>query len=125
MEGFVERLEDINALADGTSGFVWRLQTEDGDATSIDFFGSDTLANMSVWESVESLRDYVYRTGHSKVMARRKEWFERIIEAYSVLWWIPAGSIPTLKDAGERIDSLRKHGATARAFTFKQVFKPE
>lgn len=122
---FVARLDDINALADESPGFVWRLQTEEGDATAIDYFGSDTLVNMSLWESVESLHDYVYRSAHNEVMARRKEWFERILQAYTVLWWIPAGSVPTVEEAGERLNCLREHGATARAFTFKQVFKPE
>lgn len=125
LAGFFDRMDDINALADESPGFVWRLQEEEEDAAAIGFFGDNTLANMSVWESVESLHAYVYRTAHSKVMARRKEWFDRILEAYSVMWWIPAGGVPTLEEGGERIDSLRKHGATAKAFTFKQIFPPE
>ena len=124
LAGFVARLEDINALADDSPGFVWRLQTDDGDATSIDYFGADTLVNMSVWENIDSLHRYIYRTAHNEVMARRKQWFERMVEAYSVLWWIPIGSIPTLEEAARRLDSLRDHGPGLKAFTFKQVFPP-
>jgi len=124
LAGFVARLEDINALADDSPGFVWRLQTDDGDATSIDYFGADTLVNMSVWQNIDSLHSYIYRTAHNEVMARRKEWFERMVEAYSVLWWIPIGSIPTLEEAARRLDSLRDHGPGPKAFTFKQVFPP-
>jgi hypothetical protein len=121
---FVARLEDINALADDSPGFVWRLQTEDGDATAIDYFGPEYLVNMSVWKDVESLHSYIYRSAHNEVMARRKEWFERMVEAYSVLWWIPLGSTPTLEEAARRLNSLRDHGPGAKAFTFKQVFPP-
>ena len=122
---FVARLEDVNALADDSPGFVWRLQTEDGDATAIDYFGPEYLVNMSVWSDVESLHDYVYRTVHNEVMARRKEWFERMLEVYAVLWWIPAGTIPTVADADQRLQSLRRNGPTAGAFTFKLMFPPE
>ncbi len=122
---FGARFEEINALADDSSGFVWRLQTEDGDATAIDYFGPEYLVNMSVWEDVESLHEYVYRTAHNEVMARRKEWFERMLEVYSVLWWIPAGTIPTIAEADQRLQSLRQNGPTAEAFTFKKMFPPE
>ena len=122
---FVARLEDVNALADDSPGFVWRLQTEDGDATAIDYFGPEYLVNMSVWEGIEALHDYVYRTSHNEVMARRKEWFERMHEAYSVLWWVPVGTIPTVAEADQRLQSLRQNGPMVGAFTFKQMFPPE
>lgn len=122
---FVAALDDINALADDSPGFVWRLQTEEGDATAIDFYGPDYLVNMSLWEDVESLRDYAFRSAHKDLLARRHQWFDRMEEAYAVLWWLPAGSIPTLEDSAERLESLRKHGPSARAFTFKQLFEPE
>ena len=122
---FVARLEEVNALADDSPGFVWRLQTDTGDATAIDFFGPDTLVNMSVWQNIESLHDYVYRSAHKEVLARRKEWFARMLEAYSVLWWIPAGSIPTLEEAAQRLEELQKRGPSAAAFTFKQMFPPQ
>ncbi|MCP4980892.1 MAG: DUF3291 domain-containing protein [Gammaproteobacteria bacterium] len=122
---FIARLDDINALADDSPGFVWRLQTDEGDATGIDFFGNEILVNMSVWDNLESLHEYVYRSAHNEVMARRKEWFARILEAYSVLWWIPAGSIPTIEEAALRLDKLREQGPSSVAFTFKQVFMPQ
>ena len=121
---FVARLEDINALADESPGFVWRLQTEAGDATAIDFFGPDYLVNMSLWLDVESLRDYAFRSAHKQVLARRQEWFERMQEAYAVMWWVPAGNIPSLEEASERLDCLRVKGPGPRAFTFKQIFEP-
>ena len=125
MAGFVARLDDLNALADSAPGFVWRLQTDDGDATAIDYFGADTLVNMSVWQDIESLHAYVYHSAHNRVMARRRQWFERIEAAYSVMWWIEAGHIPSLEEADGRLQVLRREGPSARAFTFKQPFAPE
>ena len=125
MQEFIDRLEDINALADHAPGFVWRLQTDEGDATAIDFFGADTLVNMSVWEDMASLHAYVYRSAHNEVMAQRKLWFDRVEAAYSVLWWVPAGHIPTIEEAAERLDLLREQGPGARAFTFKQSFSAD
>ncbi|MEM7563433.1 MAG: DUF3291 domain-containing protein [Pseudomonadota bacterium] len=124
MSGFMERLEDINALADESPGFVWRLQTEAGDATSIDFFGPTILVNMSVWEDIDLLHHYVYRSAHNQVLARRKEWFDPIEKSYAVLWWVPAGHIPTIEEAGERLELLRAEGPGPEAFTFKQRFDP-
>jgi hypothetical protein len=125
MADFVDRLEDINALADNTAGFVWRLQDDSGDATAIEYFGKDKLVNMSVWKNLESLRAYVYRSAHNEVMALRKQWFDRIIDAYAVLWWVPAGHIPSLEEAGDRLESLRQHGPSEFAFSFKQSFAAE
>lgn len=125
MAGFVARLDDINALADAAPGFVWRLQTEDGDATGIDFFGADYLVNMSVWRDLEALRDFAFRSAHKDLLKSRAQWFEAMSEAYAVLWWIPAGTIPTLEEAGARLDRLRAQGPSAAAFTFKQLFDPE
>jgi len=122
MQEFIDRLDDINALADHAPGFVWRLQTDEGDATAIDFFGADTLVNMSIWEDLESLHAYVYRSAHNEVMAQRKLWFDRLEAAYSVLWWVPQGHIPTIEEAAERLDRLREQGSSPKAFTFKKVF---
>jgi len=122
---FVANLEPINALADGSSGFVWRLQTEDGDATAVRPFDDDQIMiNMSVWESVEALGAFVFRSGHTAVMKRRREWFEKSAEAYVCLWWVPAGHVPTVEEAKERLEYLRQHGPTAHAFTFKALFEP-
>jgi hypothetical protein len=121
---FVANLDPINALADSTPGFVWRLQTEDGNATAIRAFPDDDLMaiNMSVWESIEALADFAYRSAHTSVLRRRGEWFERLEEAYLVLWWIPAGTLPSIDEALARLDHLRTFGPTPEAFTFRQPF---
>src|SRR3954451_1084346 len=125
LEAFVAALEPVNALADAAPGFVWRLQTEQGDATSIRAFDDDMLLiNMSVWESVEALQEFAYRNvGHRDIFRRRNEFFARD-EPYLVLWWVPAGSIPTVDEAKARLERLRTDGPTAHAFTFRQPFAP-
>ncbi|HKE54929.1 MAG TPA: DUF3291 domain-containing protein [Actinomycetota bacterium] len=121
--GFVERLDPINALADDAPGFVWRLQTEEGNATSIHAFEDDLiLVNMSVWESVEDLNAFVYRSPHFEVFRRRREWTEHMDRAYLALWWIHAGTIPTVEEGKRRLDLLIEHGPTSDAFTFKRTF---
>jgi hypothetical protein len=120
---FVANLEPVNAVADASPGFVWRLQTEAGDATSLRIFDDDWLiVNMSVWESIEALRDYVYRTAHADVLRRRLEWFDRPTDAHLALWWIEAGSIPTLRDAEERLRKLRSEGPSPDVFTLKETY---
>ena len=121
LEDFVARLDEINALAEDSPGFVWRFQTEAGDATSAEHpFGDDMIVNMSVWSSIEALHGYVYRSAHAPVMARRRDWFTRMSDAYAVLWWVPAGHRPGLDEAHERLGRLRADGPAARAFTFKR-----
>lgn len=122
MTDFVDNLERINALADNSPGFVWRLQTEDGDAKTLRPFGDDLLVNMSIWEDVESLQNFVYKSAHVEIMHRRKEWFEKIGEAYTVLWWVPHGHIPSIEKAKVRLDQLRLHGPGPEAFTFSKNF---
>ena len=122
MLDFVKNLDAINALADNAPGFIWRLQTEDGDATSIDYFGADRLVNMSVWTDVQSLHDYIYRTEHAKIMSRRRQWFHRMSEVYTVLWWLPAGTKPSLQQASEKLELLNNQGPGQNAFTFKKAF---
>jgi hypothetical protein len=122
---FMAALDRINALAESSPGFVWRLQSASGNAT--DILVSDdprSLVNMSVWSSVESLFDYVYRSAHTDVMKRRREWFEKPTEAHQVLWWIPAGHIPSVEEALQRLAHLRREGPTARAFTFSRRYPP-
>ncbi len=122
---FIAQLEPVNAHADSAAGFIWRLQTEDGDATSVRAFGDDSLiVNMSVWDSLESLAAFVYTGLHATVMRRRRDWFEQLAEAYQVLWWIPAGTIPTVPDAEARLGRLREQGPTADAFTTQRAFGP-
>lgn len=118
---FVAALDPINALADASPGFVWRLQTEDGDATAVRMFDDDMLiVNMSVWASREALYAFVYGTDHVAVMRRRREWFARMAEAYLALWWVPAGTVPTAPDAQDRLIHLRERGPSPRAFTFRE-----
>ena len=121
--GFMAALEPINAIADEAPGFVWRLQTEDGDATAIRPYDDDRmLVNMSTWASVEALADFVYRTAHRDVMAQRRQWFEKLDEVITVLWWVPAGHRPSTDEAKERLALLGEHGPTPQAFTFRQPF---
>ena len=119
---FVALLDPVNALADASPGFVWRLQTEAGDATAVRGFGDDRLiVNMSVWESVEALAQFVYRGAHVDVVRRRKEWFQTL-RFYTVLWWVPVGHTPSVTEAEARLAHLRAHGPRPEAFTFKQRF---
>jgi heme-degrading monooxygenase HmoA len=122
---FVEALDPVNAVADESPGFVWRLQTEEGNATSLHVFDDDGLiVNMSVWESIEALRAFVYSTpAHLAVMKRRREWFERM-DVYLALWWVPAGHVPTLAEAEERVTLLSAIGPSPQAFTFRRHFPP-
>ncbi|QUD88573.1 DUF3291 domain-containing protein [Phenylobacterium montanum] len=122
--GFAENLERINALADNQPGFVWRLVGEADNATDLKFFDDPmTLLNMSVWTDLESLAAFVYRTDHRDVMRRRAEWFHRM-ELYMVLWWVPAGHVPTPQEAIARLETLRRLGPSPEAFTFKTPFPP-
>lgn len=123
MAEFAANLTRINALAESAPGFVWRLQTEDGDATALRPFDDDrTLVNMSVWRDIEALSAYVYKSGHVEIMRRRREWFERMDQAFLVLWWIPRGHRPSVPEAIEKLELLRAKGPTAAAFTFRQPF---
>ncbi len=125
MQTFVDGLEPVNALADACPGFVWRLQTEEGDATALRVFDDDMLiVNMSVWESVEALREFVFRSGHSAYLRRRVEWFEKLAEASTALWWIPKGQIPTVEDAKAKLESLRARGSSQEAFALRDSFPP-
>jgi hypothetical protein len=120
---FMAALDPINALADVAPGFVWRLQTDAGNATSIHAFDDELmLLNMSVWDSIETLRAFTYTTAHTDVLRRRREWFERLAVAHLVLWWVPVGHIPTVDEALDRLDRLRRDGPTPAAFTFRVPF---
>jgi heme-degrading monooxygenase HmoA len=122
---FMAALDPVNALADSAPGFVWRLQTEDGNATSVRGFDDDRIiVNMSVWESIDALADFVYRSDHIAVMRRRREWFERVV-VHMVLWWVPTGHEPSVAEAEERLGHLGLHGPTPYAFTFKRRYLPD
>jgi hypothetical protein len=126
LKGFVDALDPVNALADKAPGFVWRLQTEEGDATALRPFGHDDmlLINMSVWESVETLREFVYKADHRDIMVQRRQWFEHMKDTYLALWWVPAGHEPTVEEAKERLSLLAENGPTPEAFTFRTPFPP-
>lgn len=119
---FVDNLDLVNAAAEAAPGYVWRLQSDDGDATAFRPFGDDILVNLTVWESIEDLKNFVYAGNHAGFMSRRKEWFEMPKQATVVLWWIQAGELPTLEQAQEKLGSLRDNGPSESAFTFKQAF---
>ena len=124
IRGFVEGLEPINALADGCPGFVWRLQTEAGDATAIRPYDDDwIMVNLSVWRSLPELWDFVYASQHLDLLRRRREWFERM-EAYLALWWVPAGTLPSVEEAKQRLERLRSDGPGPEAFTFRAPWPP-
>jgi hypothetical protein len=124
MADFVANLDRINALAEASPGFVWRLQTDDGDATGLRPMGDDTLVNMSVWQDVASLNSYVYKSVHVEIMRRRKEWFERMSQAFVVLWWVRANHRPTIAEATAKLALLRENGPTPEAFGFRHAFAP-
>ena len=126
MAEFVANLDRINALAERTPGFVWRLQTEEGNATAIRPYpeNENMAVNLSVWKDVESLSRYVYHSDHVQIMRRRREWFEKMDEAFLVLWWVPRGHIPTIEEAKSRLELLRRGGPSPQAFTFRQSYPP-
>jgi hypothetical protein len=123
MQGFVSRLDEINALADRADGFVWRLKEESGSATATRVFDDPLLLiNMSVWANVESLKHYVYKSLHVELIKDREAWFNKMGESYQALWWIPAGHIPSIEVAQKQLEYIRKHGPSAQAFTFAKPF---
>lgn len=120
---FVDGLDAINTLADQSPGFVWRLQTEEGNATGIQTSEDELLIiNMSVWATADDLFNYVYRSGHVDFLRNRRDWFERMGEAHMCLWWIPAGESPSIENGLERLDHFKENGPTAQAFSFREQF---
>jgi hypothetical protein len=130
LAGFVAALDEVNASADAAPGFVWRLQTEEGNATSIRAFEFDVgaspgvIVNLSVWASITALSDWVYGPDHRAVLVQRRQWFERMSDATLALWWVPEGYRPSTSDAESRVLHLRQRGPTPFAFTFKESFAP-
>ncbi|MFE6337401.1 DUF3291 domain-containing protein [Streptomyces sp. NPDC057798] len=123
LKDFVDALDPVNADADAADGFVWRLQDESGDATEIAVLGDEWLIiNMSVWRDADALTAYMYRGRHREMLARRREWFEKVEEAMVALWWVPAGHRPTVAEAESRLLHLRTNGPTPYAFTFRTMF---
>ncbi|MFD9188211.1 DUF3291 domain-containing protein [Streptomyces phaeochromogenes] len=123
LKDFVDALDPVNAVADAADGFVWRLQSDSGNATDTSVFGDDWLIiNLTVWRDTNALTAFMYQGQHRELLTRRNEWFERIQEAMTALWWVPAGHRPTVAEAEERLLHLREHGATAYAFTLRTSF---
>ncbi len=123
MKGFFDRLEELNALADRSPGFVWRLQSEDGDATAVRVFDNPRiLFNLSVWESAEALEAFVYRSDHVTAVRSRTAWFEPATRSPLVLWWIPVGHLPDVEEARQRLEILWQYGPRPDAFTFRKRF---
>ena len=122
---FMAKLDEINALADRSPGFVWRLESISGNATGIRVADDpNLLVNMSVWQSAEALFEFVYKSAHRPIMARRRDWFVPPQGTYQVLWWVPAGTRPTVQDGLDRLAHLDRHGPSADAFDFKTRFPP-
>jgi hypothetical protein len=125
MAGFMARLDDLNAVADRSPGFVWRLQGDEGNNTYLRPYEDERIiVNMSVWETFEDLRAYVYGTPHAELLKQRRDWFEKFDGVMVALWWIPAGHIPTIDEAKQRLASIERDGPTQAAFTFRSAFPP-
>jgi heme-degrading monooxygenase HmoA len=126
MAGFVARLEEINQLADRSPGFVWRLQSTAGDNTYLRPYEDDRiLFNLSVWESVDDLRAYAYRSAHVELLKQKQDWFNKFAGAWFALWWLPAGELPSVDEAKKRLAHLEAHGPSPFAFTFRVTFPPD
>ncbi len=114
MAEFAAALDPINAIAEASSGFIWRLKSDDGASSSyVDVPGREDplwAPNLSVWEDLESLKHFMYKSGHASYLRRRSEWFQKPDGPINVLWWIPAGEVPTLEDAVKRLDYLSDNG---------------
>jgi Domain of unknown function (DUF3291) len=122
---FVDNLDAINALAEASPGFVWRLKDESGNATAISAYEDPAvIVNMSVWTSPEALNAFAYQTAHRRFVQRRKEWFQLFGAPYLALWWVDEGSVPAVIDGRQRLDHLTRFGPTPYAFTFRAAFPP-
>jgi hypothetical protein len=122
MSGFVVRIDEVNALADGSPGFVWRLRDESGNNTYLRPYDDDRmLFNLSVWQSIEHLKEFVFKTAHASVMRRRGEWFEKFAGAYVALWWVPEWHRPSVDEAKARLAHLEANGPSPEAFTFTSL----
>ncbi|MFY8352252.1 DUF3291 domain-containing protein [Pseudoalteromonas sp. SSM20] len=126
IKDFVDNLDKVNALAENSEGFIWRLKDDSGDATNIQAFENpNMLVNMSVWQNVDSLKNFMFRTHHRDFMRRKNEWFEKLNEDNYVLWWVEDGHIPSVEEGIARLSQLRSQGDTPSAFSFKTNFTSE
>ncbi len=126
MADFVNNLDRINALAESSEGFVWRLKGDENNATAIRVFDYDFLIiNMSVWEDIDTLFDFTYKTAHVEILKRKKEWFHNMKQMHMAFWYVEEGHHPTPEEAKEKLQYIREHGETPVAFTFKSRFTQE
>jgi hypothetical protein len=121
LKDFVDNLDRINSLAEGSPGFVWRLTGDGNDATELRPMGEKIIVNYSIWRDLDTLKSFVYSTAHVEILKRKREWFERMKLNY-VLWWVPAGRVPTVEEAVAKLAHLRAHGASPDAFHFGQAY---
>ena len=125
MKEFVDNLEKVNTLAETSEGFVWRLKDDADNATHFNpYHDEQVIINVSVWESIEALEHFMYKTVHVDFLKRRREWFQAFGKVYTAMWWIPKGEVPTLQEAVEKLDYLQKHGATEKVFDFRNKYLP-
>jgi Domain of unknown function (DUF3291) len=125
MADFANNLDQINSLAENSPGFIWRLKDDANNATSIQIYDDlRIIVNMSVWETIDQLYQFAYKTMHTEFLKRRREWFEKMGEMYYVLWYVPVGHLPDVAEARERLEYLREHGETPYAFSFSKRFEP-
>jgi Domain of unknown function (DUF3291) len=123
MKDFVAQLDEINLLGEQSKGFVWRLKSDDGNATAYNPYNDDRIiVNFTVWETIEDLKDFVYNTAHRLVMKDRKKWFENLGQPSYVLWHVDSNKMPTVEEAVERLAYLQKNGASSYAFDFKNIY---
>jgi hypothetical protein len=123
MQGFVSRLDEMNALADRAEGFVWRLKDDGGSATAVRAFNDPLLlVNISVWQNLEALKQYVYKSLHVELIRDRGRWFHKIPEFHQALWWIAAGHIPSVQEGKQKLEHIRKYGPSQDAFTFAKPY---
>ena len=123
MKEFVDNLTMVNTIAETSEGFIWRLKDDSDNSTAFNPFNDERIiVNMSVWENIESLETFMYKTTHVEFLKRRREWFHRYGKVYTAMWWIEANQFPSIQQAIENLDYLEKHGPTEKVFDFKKKF---
>jgi hypothetical protein len=124
MAGFMDNLDRVNALAERSPGFVWRLKGDNNNATDLRV-GDDYAVNMSVWETPEALENYVFKTVHVQFYKNRADWFDLMEKPHMVFWWVPEGHQPQLQEAMDRLEMFEKNGPTEEAFGWAEVIDVE
>lgn len=125
MKEFVDNLDKVNAVAESSEGFVWRLKDDNNNATSINPYNDEqVIINVSVWESIEALENFMYKTFHSEFLRRRKEWFQTFGKVTTAMWWVPEGKFPTIEEAVQKLADLQQNGSSPAVFDFKKKFSP-